>query len=48
LTNEDNARLSMVREVVGVSADRLPNSISVGDALLPLDAIGLGDPKQRE
>jgi len=48
LTHEDDARLSMVRQVVRVSADRLPNPISARDALLSLDAIGLSVPKQRE
>src|SRR5262249_39113198 len=48
LPNEDETRLAMVRQIIRVSADRLPNPIGVRVALVTLDTVGLSQPKQRE
>jgi hypothetical protein len=48
LTDEDNAWLSVVRQIVCVRADRLPDPIAIGQALLALHAVGLLETKQHQ
>jgi len=47
LPDEDDPRVAGVRQIIRVSADRLPNPIGVRVALLTLDTVGLSQPKQR-